>query len=261
MSASPEENELFVRTATAPDGRALVEVRDTGVGIPADVLPRVFEPFFTTKGPGGGTGLGLSICHQIVSACGGEIMVESVEGKGTTMRVLLPASTIAAVASVPPPPSPALPREATRRGRVLVVDDEIRFARSVRWLLEPEHEVDVTSDGEEALALIARGPAFDVILCDLQMPGLSGMDIHAKLAADAPHEAQKMVFVSGGAVTAQAKEFVRAAKNRVLDKPFRPEALCALVAEVIGSKAGDANRLVTQEHVPLEVPVNDDRPG
>ncbi len=240
MSAAPGENVLRVRTGTAPDGRALVEVEDTGGGIPSAVLPRIFEPFFTTKGPGGGTGLGLSICHQIVSASGGEIMVDSTEGKGTTVRVLLPAATGEVVTTPSPVPASFGPAVPTQRGRVLVVDDEIRFARSVRWLLEPEHEVEVTADGAEALDWIARGPAFDVILCDLQMPGLSGMEIHAKLTATSPEEAKKMVFVSGGAVTAEAREFVRVVKNPVLDKPFRPEALQAIVAEVLAANSDRA---------------------
>ena len=167
-------------------------------------------------------------------------MVESTEGKGTTVRVFLPAATGELVTTPSPVPASFGPARPTQRGRVLVVDDEIRFARSVRWLLEPEHEVEVTADGAEALAWIARGPAFDVILCDLQMPGLSGMEIHAKLTATSPEEAKKMVFVSGGAVTAEAREFVRVVKNPVLDKPFRPEVLQAIVAEVLAANSDRA---------------------
>jgi PAS domain S-box-containing protein len=236
MDPQRTDNELRVRTGTAPDGRALVEVEDTGAGIPADVLPRVFEPFFTTKGPGGGTGLGLSLCHQIVSACGGEITVESTEGRGTTFRVLLPhAEGTVSTPRPPPAPEPATPR-TDRRGRILVIDDEIRFARSLRWLLEPEHEVTVTSRGEEALGWLNRGDVFDVILCDLQMPELSGIDLHARISESLPDHADRMIFVSGGAVTPEAQSFVSTVKNKVLDKPVPPETLRAVIAEMMTSR-------------------------
>ncbi|HTJ44372.1 MAG TPA: ATP-binding protein [Kofleriaceae bacterium] len=89
----PDRHRLDVTTELAPDGRVVVRISDTGAGIPDFLLPRVFEPFFTTKGAGGGTGLGLSICHGIVTKLGGEIAIESEVGRGTVVRVMLPAST------------------------------------------------------------------------------------------------------------------------------------------------------------------------
>ena len=103
------ENVVRAITATAPDGRALVEISDTGTGIPPDVLPRIFDPFFTTKPVGVGTGLGLSICHGIVSGLGGEIHVESTLGRGTTFRVLLAAARPARARRTPPRPLPPPP--------------------------------------------------------------------------------------------------------------------------------------------------------
>src|SRR6185295_15351684 len=90
----PEVHEIQVATRSDADGRVVIEVRDTGAGIPEDVKRRIFEPFFTTKGPGRGTGLGLSICQSIVTALGGEITFESQLGLGTAFRVILPAAPV-----------------------------------------------------------------------------------------------------------------------------------------------------------------------
>jgi signal transduction histidine kinase len=99
---APDENEIRVATGVDAEGRVMMEVEDTGSGIPDDVKAHIFEPFFTTKTGGAGTGLGLSICQSIVTALGGEITVESEVGRGTTFRVFLPPASM----SDPPPPSP-----------------------------------------------------------------------------------------------------------------------------------------------------------
>jgi PAS domain S-box-containing protein len=234
----PERHAVRVRTGTEASGQALVEVSDTGCGIPADVLPRIFDPFFTTKPSGEGTGLGLSICHQIVKAHGGELRVRSEAGRGTTFTMLLPPAPALAeppAASEPKSPQPlveaskAAPASDARRGRVLIIDDEPRLAHSMRLLLEPSHDVVTTTRGSEALALVSEGQHFDVVLCDLQMPETSGMDVYAQLRARAPQVAERLVFLSGGAYTPAAREFVRSVPNRVLEKPVRPETLLAVV--------------------------------
>jgi signal transduction histidine kinase len=98
----PEANEIEVSTRCDDAGRVVIEVKDSGAGIPEDVKRRIFEPFFTTKGAGRGTGLGLSICHNIVTALGGEIAFESQLGQGTSFRVILPAAPPATGADTPP---------------------------------------------------------------------------------------------------------------------------------------------------------------
>jgi two-component system cell cycle sensor histidine kinase/response regulator CckA len=132
-----KDNEVRVTARTTTDGRAVVEVRDTGCGIPADLLGRIFDPFFTTKSVGTGTGLGLSICHGIVRSLGGEIQVESQVGKGSLFRVLLPASP--AVPTSLTPANGVAP--AGQTGRVLVVDNEPLVCTANRRALQPEHQV------------------------------------------------------------------------------------------------------------------------
>ncbi|MFP2927237.1 ATP-binding protein [Pyxidicoccus sp. 3LG] len=240
---SPTLNEVRVRTSTDESGRARVDVVDTGVGIPAQVLPRIFEPFFTTKPSGEGTGLGLAICQQIVRAHGGELEVRSEPGRGSVFSVLLPAAPVqVSTPSSRPATCASLPASKTRRGRVLVVDDEPRLAQSMRLLLEPYHDIVTTTRGSEALALVAAGHRFDVILCDLQMPEVDGAAVYRRLCAQAPGQAERVVFISGGAYTAESRAFIEAVTNRVLEKPVRPEVLMATVDNALadGRALGDA---------------------
>lgn len=211
-----EKNEIRIRTAMADGKRVLVEVHDTGVGIAAEHLTRIFDAFFTTKPIGVGTGLGLSICHRIVTSVGGEIAVQSELGRGTAFRLLLPVATVAEL--VPSErPRVAAP---SRRGRILVVDDEPMICGAVRRMLASEHDVVAVARAQEALDRVAAGELFDVILCDLMMPHMTGMDLHAELARVAPEVAGRLVFMTGGAFTATAREFLDQVPNARLEKPF-----------------------------------------
>ncbi|BDG03214.1 hypothetical protein AMOR_22100 [Anaeromyxobacter oryzae] len=230
---------IRVATGTAPDGRAFLEVSDTGAGIAPDLLPRIFDPFFTTKPVGVGTGLGLSICHAIVTGLGGEIRVESALGAGATFRVLLPAAapdaTVGREGGGPATVAPSVPR----RGRVVVVDDEPLVGRAVQRVLAAQHDVVVLTAASAALAALAEEPAADVVLCDLMMPGMSGMELHARVRARSPRVADRFVFLTGGAFTAAAREFLDAVPNARIEKPFDPEALRAAVARLVSAPAAE----------------------
>ena len=220
-----EHNEIGVTTRL--DGECVViEVRDTGAGIPAGILGRIFDAFFTTKAVGVGTGLGLAICHRIVSDMGGGLTVESTIGKGTTFRVTLPVGgktereTAAPVEPVP---------VAGRRGRILVVDDEPLVLHTVTRLLSKEHAVVATATATEALALCVGGATFDLILCDLMMPDMTGMDLHRELSRVAPEQATKMIFLTGGAFTEKARSFLSDMPKEHIEKPFDAANLRAIV--------------------------------
>jgi PAS domain S-box-containing protein len=225
-----DENEIRVVTGTDARGRALLEVRDTGAGIRAEIADRIFDPFFTTKPTGVGTGLGLSICRGIVVGLGGEIAAERRAGGGTTMRVALPAAPAAGEeAARPPLPAPG----GRRRGRVLVVDDEPAVASAIRRALAPEHDVELRTRAEDALEGIAGGARFDAILCDLMMPNMTGMDLHASLERLAPDQARRMIVLTGGAFTEGAREFLDRVALPRCDKPFETQTLRETVRRLV----------------------------
>lgn len=121
------------------------------------------------------------------------------------------------------------------RFSLLIVDDEVRLARSLAALLS-SHDVVVASSVVEALAVLAKRP-FDCILCDLMMPSLSGMDLHAALERLGRGEERRMIFMTGGAFTTSAREFIATVPNQVLEKPFGADAVEALVGRILAGKA------------------------
>ncbi len=225
-AGTAEENTITVSTYTH-DGNAVVEVSDTGPGIPADTIAHIFDPFFTTKAAGQGSGLGLAISRKIVAAHRGRIEVNSTVGHGTTFRVALPASTAATAEPVAPTAMPLAPR----RARVLVVDDEPIIGRSVARILQ-QHEVDVATSAAAALQLVSTH-TYDVIICDLMMPDLTGMDLQAALEKDYPQASTRMVFMTGGAFTPRAQAFLHTHPHAHLAKPFTRAALTKAVADVL----------------------------
>jgi PAS domain S-box-containing protein len=220
-----EQNEIRI-TTRLDESRVIIEVTDTGPGIPPEIIGRIFDAFFTTKPVGVGMGLGLAICHRIVTDMGGRLTVASKIGKGTTFQVALPISTRGS--REPPVPVDPVP-VAGRRGRVLVVDDEKLVIRAVKRILSADHEVVTLVSAAEALALCASGEEFDVILCDLMMPDMTGMDLHRELTRVAPEQASRMIFMTGGAFTPKAREFLSEVPKEHLEKPFDPANLRAIV--------------------------------
>ena len=219
------ENAIMVRIGADSSGNASVEIRDTGVGIPAKLLPRVTEPFFTTKRVGVGTGLGLSVCRNIVEGYAGTLSIESVEGWGTNVRVTLP-----------PAPAGFAPRVSSvkvqavrpRRYRTLIVDDDPMVLRSFKRVLQG-HDVTTATSGREALRLLEHDPSFDVILCDLMMPELTGMDVFQELREMRPGYERRIIFLSGAVFTERARAFLDAVPNLRFEKPLDPATLHAVL--------------------------------
>ncbi|MBN8230408.1 PAS domain S-box protein [Corallococcus macrosporus] len=233
---SAHDHEVVLATRVS-GGQVMVEVRDTGSGIAPEVMGRIFDPFFTTKPVGVGTGLGLSICHGIISGLGGDILVESTVGKGSTFRVVLPSPLPDPAVRPPEAAVPDVP--VVPRGRVLVVDDEPAVGRVLQRLLRG-HDVEVATSGRQALERMAQAPGFDAVLCDVMMPDLAGRDVYEAVRREYPGLERRFVFVSGGAFTSGAREFLERIPNPLLEKPFDEARVRGAVEELVRNGPPDA---------------------
>jgi PAS domain S-box-containing protein len=223
-------NEIRLVLRTDPKGRVVVEIRDSGHGIPEEHMARLFEPFFTTKDVGEGTGLGLFICHRIVSDLGGSIEVESSLGSGSVFRVILPSSGQPSERTDVPVERPS---KLLRRGRILVVDDDTLVAKALSRLLAEHHEVIALTSAGDALARLERGERFDLIFCDLMMPVTTGVEFHERLRVLALDQAERTIFITGGAFTDASRKFLETTANDRLEKPFDQHKLRAIVARYL----------------------------
>jgi CheY-like chemotaxis protein len=234
-----------ITVSTRSDGRAVeIEVRDTGVGIAPEILARIWQPFFTTKHADLGTGLGLSISREIVERAGGQIWAESppppLEGddparaaSGARFVISLPAAGRGEL--ITPATSP-LPRTLSARVKVLVVEDEASLARALGDELGRLHQVTVVSGALDALAAIER-QSFDVILCDLRMPGMSGEALYTRVAQIDPPHARRFIFMTGVGFGADVERFLAAAGRPVLEKPFSADDALEEIVKVVNRNA------------------------
>ena len=224
-----------IRIRTFDDGDDVVfEVIDNGPGIKPEVLPRIFETFFTTKPRGVGTGLGLSITHGIVRELGGEITVDTKVNVGTTFRVRLPSQPI-----VRPEQNAAAAQPTYGRRRVLAIDDEPLLLKAYRRMLGNVHEVVTALGGRDALLVLQKQTDFDAILCDLQMPEMSGMELFEKVEARYPELASRFIFSTGGAFSMEARRFLDRGVTSI-GKPFRADELLALIESKIEERSAEA---------------------
>jgi len=220
-----DRHTVTVTIRTSADGCAVVEVQDTGCGIPHEIREKLFQAFFTTKPAGAGTGLGLSISQGIVHALGGRIEVESTVGRGSTFRVVLP----------PAPPTPVVAEAPTGRPMkgeaksLLVVDDEPLVGNALERALGSEFRVVAEASAASALARLAID-RFHLVLCDLAMPDMSGPEFHAELRRSFPEVAERVIFMTGGAFSPAIERFASTWPGALLEKPVDMERLRKLIA-------------------------------
>ena len=235
MHGSTSPRRLTIRTRfTAADSRVSLAVGDTGPGIPPEILGRIFEPFFTTKPMGQGTGLGLPLCQGIVEGHGGTLRVDSKPGEGAVVTIELPvvaapagdAKEAAVVARALPPGS-----------RILVVDDEPDVAGVLTDLLKAEHEqVETASDGRAALERLEQAE-YDLILCDVRMPGLDGPDLYRSLSLTHPELLSRFVFLTGDTLNPESREFVQQTGAPCLSKPFDFDEVYRVIGRALRNRA------------------------
>jgi signal transduction histidine kinase len=223
VDALPAGGRITIDTRVE-EGAVVLAVADTGVGMPDDVRRRAHEPFFTTKGVKA-TGLGLSVAYGIARRHGGELTIHSELGRGTTVRVALPAAAEA------PRPQPALPGPARGPLRILLVDDEEEVRGALAEMLASAgHTVVAVGDGAEALRRIERDPAIDLVVTDLVMPAMTGWELAATVKARRP--ALPIGVITGWGDVADAQAGAPPAVDFVLPKPVMLDALHEAIARL-----------------------------
>ncbi len=224
---------LTIRAGPTERGTVQVKVMDDGPGIPPEVMGRIFDPFFTTKDVGEGTGLGLSICLGIVQEHGGDIWAESEVGGGTVMTVELPLYK-----GSPPPKDQGegpLRVEPAAERSILVVDDEVEITRILKRILESRgYRVVAVTDGNAALEAIEQHH-FDLVICDLKMPGIDGRALYDYLQRERPDMARRVVFSTGDVVSEESWSFLHQAGERFIAKPFKPDQILSFVEKVLST--------------------------
>lgn len=249
IQAVAEGGAVTVRVQLESERLALI-IEDDGPGMSPDALRQLFEPFFTTKDPGEGTGLGLSVSHAIVESHGGSLRAENRTGpgeRGARFTVLLPYLDRRAVArKLPDLPRSDLvekPPAVPHSRRVLVVDDEAPIRVAIRRYLERRGwTVEEARDGREALEILGlaeggllRSDAYDAIVTDLRMPGVTGIEIHDRLAAVSPSGVAKLIMITGDTASPEVAEFVDRLRQPLVQKPFDMRALADLLDRQTGS--------------------------
>jgi len=218
---------ILLRTAKGEEATALLEVHDSGVGIPEADRERIFEPFFTTKPEGQGTGLGLALVYGIVTGHGGSLEAVPREGGGTILRIVLPLRSARARADAAPQEEVAT--SAPRPSRILVVDDEQPLAEVICEALAADgHQAEWVLDGEQALARV-ESAEFDLVLTDLRMPGMGGAQLVEAIERLRPAQARRVVLTTGDTVSPEAAAVATRTGLALLHKPFHLEELRAVV--------------------------------
>jgi len=258
-----------LRTTRTGEHRVQLQVADDGPGIPQTILARIFDPFFTTKPAGVGTGLGLSIVLSVVREHGGQVHVANSPSGGAIFTIELP---VAAEPSADSPGRSVAVLEVTRSAqpgfvaqksrprlgvpslshdvaRVLVVEDEPTVARLIADVLEDEGmRVDVLLDGREALDRAVR-ERFDLIVCDMKMPGIDGQHFYRSLAQKSAGLQDRFLFVTGDVLAPQTQEFLERNRIPYVAKPFRVEELTERIRRLFDGRSTRAERAAAAKQI------------
>ena len=218
-------------------------IRDDGPGIAEEYLEKLFDPFFTTKESNGGTGLGLSISYGIIREHAGKISTISTPGNGATFIIELPVV-----------PDTDSPQEVSRQpeepekvtgGNILVVDDELYICRALEKILTVEgHRVETISDAEKALQRLDSS-CYDLILLDIRMPGIDGIEFYQRMKKINPSLQDKVICITGDIISPKNRAFLEKSRIPCVTKPFGIDELVRLVKEVLGGNMNNEEMAYT----------------
>ncbi len=219
---------------TSPFIRIIFE--DNGSGIPPEIMPRIFDPFFTTKPEGEGTGLGLSVCHGIISEHDGHIWAESKVGEGATFFIELPVVQFDKTNGIDQTPE-TISKQPDKTNHLLVIDDEINVLEVIgRFLTLKGYTVDTVANGSDGLNRLSN-TNYDLILCDIRMPGLSGQGFYKQVYAIDPRLAKHILFITGDTISPANRQFMDEIGASVLPKPFEMNELLEKIGVMINNNA------------------------
>lgn len=226
MRLAHGKGKLLIKTEKA--GKIIkISFADDGPGITRENMERIFEPFFTTREVGQGTGLGLSVCHGIISEHGGRIYAESMPGRGATFIVELPITTRGVQAGQDGIAIGEVKKASALK--ILVVDDEQSIREFVYRVLTAEgNQVEAVASGTEALNRLKNDP-FGLILLDIKLPGMSGIEVYKHIEELDPILAEKVVFITGDIMAPDTIEFLNHKKTPCVTKPFDVQQLKMIV--------------------------------
>jgi PAS domain S-box-containing protein len=217
---APSHNLVHIATRRAGD-RVVIEVGDSGPGVPPAERERIFEAFHSTKEIGQGTGLGLFVSRNIVRGFSGEVEVVDRPGGGALFRVTLPAATEDAAAPIERTPPARRAINTGQAGHVVIIDDDAMVAKALSLQLrEAGYRITTFADGESGLAALLAADDVVLVFCDLMMSGMTGVEVAERLAAAAPEMANKLVLMTGGAFSPAARAFVARHGDLTVEKPF-----------------------------------------
>lgn len=232
---APERNSITVEVTDGPDQTLRIRVSDTGVGVAPELIRHVFEPRNTRARS---QTVDLALVQELAREMGGSLDVTSAETLGTTFTLTLPAVALA-------PSAPQLDEqplmESARRARVLVIDDEPAMCDLLRETLQDAYEVETETDPKQALDRLLNSAAYDLVLCDLMMPKITGMDLHTQLQAQRPQQAKRMLFMTGGTFSDRARIFMEQLPT-CLRKPFDSKTVRAAIAQHLREHDSSANQ-------------------
>jgi PAS domain S-box-containing protein len=224
---------ILAITTEKMDNHIHISFKDDGTGMSKEVEDKLFNPFFTTKDIGEGTGLGLSLSRSIITEHGGTIEVESDPGKGANFIITLPITSTAEDAPAKAGVANTVPPEKVKAAHILVVDDEEDIRKLLSTILTKSgHTVETTGDVREA-AVKMDSISYDVVLADIRMPGMSGVELYNNIKPKHPELKGRFIFITGDTSDAQIRDFLEQNKLSYITKPFDMETLLKQVNRLL----------------------------
>ncbi|MGD0352504.1 MAG: response regulator [Dehalococcoidia bacterium] len=232
MKLAHGKGTLLVKTECIDDA-IRISFKDDGPGISAENLSNIFDPFFTTRRIGEGTGLGLSVCHGIISEHNGRIYAQSKPDKGATFIVELPIVSEFASAEIPGATDKEIQQVCTRRGSVLIVDDDLLLLKFLEQFLTTKgHDVDAVNNANDALKVFTN-KKYDLILMDILMPDVSGIELYEKLQRMDKSIDSRLLIMTGDILGKPTRTFLNMTGVLYIEKPFEPNALMTKIDEIM----------------------------